>query len=545
MKNLLLTIICALVIIPSFAKDRNEAEMQAIALQKLNTSSAAKGINRSNTLKLVCLKKADRYNIYGIKDQAGFAVVAKDKAFNGLLGYSNSNFNETSLPDGLAWWLSSVDKVMKKYAAGEIALPTNSRKASVSYPVVEPLLTTTWGQGAPYNRRVPKIGTENAPAGCVAVAMAQVMNYNKYPASASFRGYCYVNDRLDSLDINSTYSWPYKDTYTATEMAGNRVATLIRDCGYAVNMSYASDGSGASSFLAPYALVHTFGYPAEAVKYMSREYYTEDEWQTKIYDEISKGYPVIYAGYDENVGGHEFIFHGIDENGLVYVNWGWDGYDDGYYDFNVLQVNSSDFSLEQDMAVGIRKTALSTDEQEPQFVTDTLYSLNYDNANDSMTISFNKPVFNMSVTDFAGRFCVAFNDSANNNIQYLDIIEPGDTVSAGYGFGAQDFGGDIRNDINLQPGHSYGIYLVAQLNNQNTWYPVRTLGGPISYTLTVSNNGEVKISNSNSETTGIQQVINRNAVNPNDKWYTIDGISISPKNGHSILIHNGKKYVNK
>lgn len=545
MKKILLLFFCLMAMTNLIAKDRSDAEMQAIALQKLRSVNAAKGKN-NKVAKLVCLKSADRYNIYGIKDQAGFAIIAKDNAFDGLLGYSSSTFNESVVPDGFSWWIAAVDKVMNQYASGKISLPQRGNYAKTSYPVVEPFITTKWGQGAPYNRRVPKINEENAPAGCVAIALSQVMNYNQYPASASFRGYCYVNNQLDSMDINSTYSWPYKDTYTATEMAGNRVASLIRDCGYAVYMNYASDGSGAASFLAPYALVHTFGYPAEAVKYMSREYYTEDEWRTKIYEEISKGYPVIYAGVDESAGGHEFIFHGIDENGLVYVNWGWDGSYDGYYDFDVLQVSGNKFSASQDMAVGLRKSALSTDEIEPQFVTDTVYTFKYDNANDSLTIAFNQPVYNMSVSDFVGRFCMAFNDSVNNNIQYLDLIEPNDTIGAGYGFDAQEFGGDIRDAISMQPGHSYGIYLVAQLNNENTWYPIRTIGGPISYTLTVDNDGKIYINNPYAETTGIKKVYNRSAYNiKSDKWYTIDGKEISSGSGHGILINNGKKFIKK
>ena len=42
---------------------------------------------------------------------------------------------------------------------------------------VEPLIQTTWSQTSPYNDQCP----DNMLAGCVAIAMAQVMNYHKYP----------------------------------------------------------------------------------------------------------------------------------------------------------------------------------------------------------------------------------------------------------------------------------------------------------------------------------------------------------------------------
>lgn len=41
-----------------------------------------------------------------------------------------------------------------------------------------------WGQGYPYNKNVPyNCGSGKAPAGCVAIAMAQIMSYHKKPSN--------------------------------------------------------------------------------------------------------------------------------------------------------------------------------------------------------------------------------------------------------------------------------------------------------------------------------------------------------------------------
>ena len=77
-----------------------------------------------------------------------------------------------------------------------------------------------------------------------------------------------------------------------------------------------------------------------------------------IYESLSKGHPVLYSGKDINfeVGilvGHNFIIDGYDENGLVHVNWGWHGQQDGYYDIATLTVGKLSFDDWQGMYVDL------------------------------------------------------------------------------------------------------------------------------------------------------------------------------------------------
>lgn len=53
------------------------------------------------------------------------------------------------------------------------------------------------------------------------------------------------------------------------------------------------------------------------------------EFLQAIYQELSLGCPVFMTG-----GDHAFLYDGYDENGLVHVNWGWAGLDNGYFDIN-------------------------------------------------------------------------------------------------------------------------------------------------------------------------------------------------------------------
>lgn len=84
--------------------------------------------------------------------------------------------------------------------------------------VVGPLIGTVWHQQSSYNNLVPN----QYPAGCVAVAMAQMMKFHRVPAM---------------------YNWNnMPDTYGTYD-----TQTLIRDIGVAVDMDYKPDGSSANN----------------------------------------------------------------------------------------------------------------------------------------------------------------------------------------------------------------------------------------------------------------------------------------------------------
>ena len=49
--------------------------------------------------------------------------------------------------------------------------------------IVEPLIKTKWGQYSPFNNMLPlgDYGSYSRRTGCMATAMAQIMNYHKHP----------------------------------------------------------------------------------------------------------------------------------------------------------------------------------------------------------------------------------------------------------------------------------------------------------------------------------------------------------------------------
>ncbi|MDE7386603.1 MAG: C10 family peptidase [Muribaculaceae bacterium] len=200
------------------------------------------------------------------------------------------------------------------------------------------LCPVKWGQGYPYNEYCPIIDTRHTLAGCVAVATAQLMAVHKFPESHN--GYNYNWDLMTS----STYQYYWSD-------ASEQIARLLHQLGLRenLNMKYGLNGSGASYSKVPPTL-KSFGYStAEVINY--------DTYQ--VIPELKNGYPILVRGVSAD-GGHMWLVHGLLErtrevkeylsNGklsstynethwYVQCNWGWNGYDDGYYLSKVFNTN--------------------------------------------------------------------------------------------------------------------------------------------------------------------------------------------------------------
>ena len=200
------------------------------------------------------------------------------------------------------------------------------------------MVTTLWGQQSPYNKLLPNTKKGHIITGCVATATAQVLNYFKYPLRGvgSRTLYYPANDTSGDAIVadfgNTTYDWAnMKDDYsgTYTEAEANAVATLMLHCGVASNMEYGTANVGSSAFMTDCAegLRNYFGF-AEA-EHVSRADYTTAQWMDIVFTELSNGHPLIYGGVSPGSmgvdAGHAFVIDGYNKDGLVSVNWGWNG----------------------------------------------------------------------------------------------------------------------------------------------------------------------------------------------------------------------------
>jgi hypothetical protein len=137
-------------------------------------------------------------------------------------------------------------------------------------------------------------------------------------------------------------------------MTNDDIAWLMRYCGQSVLMNYNLDESLANTTNIPRALISVFNF-SKGVDRVEREEFTDDEWEEVLYKEIELGRPVIYSGFQGSTG-HTFVLHGY-KNGQFYINWGWGGLCDGYFNLTLLTPNNMDFSEKQEAIVGIQPTS--------------------------------------------------------------------------------------------------------------------------------------------------------------------------------------------
>lgn len=193
--------------------------------------------------------------------------------------------------------------------------------------IVGPLLSTTWGQKCTYNERCPDVNcticwnNKNAPTGCVATAIAQVIRY--------FEKNCPQN---------------YQYAIMPDQYGNSEVQRLMFDAGKAVGMRYGCSGSTAFGSETVDALLKTF-------KFSSAQWSTFGSADIKnVRIDLDLRRPVILEGCSSRTNRflgilysysecHEWVCDGYwNERNRCYnikdylhMNWGWDGFYNGWF----------------------------------------------------------------------------------------------------------------------------------------------------------------------------------------------------------------------
>lgn len=74
--------------------------------------------------------------------------------------------------------------------------------------------------------------------------------------------------------------------------------------------------------------------------------------------ELTARRPVYYSTRSTRFDGHAFVVCGMDDQGLYYVNWGWGGHCDGYFDFDAVAANGASYNYVQSAIVGIKSAEM-------------------------------------------------------------------------------------------------------------------------------------------------------------------------------------------
>jgi len=352
-----------------FSKPVDKEKAKEAALNFLLSSGDN---NLKSTLDLVLYKvvsddisKKELYYIFNIKPQ-GFIIITADDNLVPVIGYSFEDDYVANKNPVQEEWVNTQIKlayqtIVEDKNNNEKWLSLSNIPVKKGTKAVSPLCTTKWNQDNYYNFLCP--ADTNGPgghayAGCVATAMGQVMKRWNYPING-YSGYAYqhINPNFfhdyGVVSANfgaTTYNW---ENMPNTINNSNKidVATLLFHCGVSVKMDYGPDGSGAQTESIPFALNHYFKYN-QAVYYLERNFNPGHRWDSIIMDQLDKGFPMVYSG-STLTEGHAWVVDGYQDSSYFHINWGWSGWNNGYYYFSNLNSGNGDFTNMQAAVINI------------------------------------------------------------------------------------------------------------------------------------------------------------------------------------------------
>ena len=490
----------------TFAQQRSEEEALQVAQSFFGKEARARGAAPTKAqMTLVPPQAVDKliysenvvskldnlhqaFYVFNDEHNKRFVIVSGDERQERVLGYSeNGTFSPEDIPCCMAFMLREYSREYdylstKSFSPSDVEKePESSERRAPAY--YNCILETKWGQSAPFNNLC-----NGNVAGCVAVAMAQIMYKHKYPSSYSW------SNMLKTYQTNG---------YTTTQ--ANAVAKLIRDCGISVNMDYGTDASAAKSCDAAWALAHKFGYNPN-IKYYMRNYFSQNKWEQIILEELKEERPILYSGkMSDEEAGHAFVLDGYDGNGFYHFNWGWKGSgvnpnygNESYFKLTSLTPKTgnttSDYTYNQSMVCQISPQTVGN--FECVFYADKFIVNNFTVGN-SFKVSFKK--LSCYVTS-ANSFDTPFNGEIGIGL-YNAFTGKGKlwtreiSIKSGWSFDSQDYSFTISKDA--LPDGIYYLYpcAISGVSNgsaQNTTY-IRTLNTQYDYYLATVKNGKATL----------------------------------------------------
>lgn len=333
----------------SQAQQKAEAMMRKLGgNRKLSPVKSARKLAPHKGKATTTADETELYYVFNRGEGDGYVIMAGDDEFDTFLGYSDSGeFDYQEIPPAMREWLDDYADYIEAIQQAPNAAP----KKLSAHPAIEPMVTTKWNQGDPYNQACPNYFHQGlSVTGCVATAMAQILYYQREKSVTEIQedipSYTLTSDKYGTMTVEgipagSPIDWNnMRNTYSSSSTAKEKkaVADLMLYCGVAVKMGYSNTSSGAYSSNVPDAVNKYFGY-GNKLKHASQSNYSEESWDALVYKELSEGRPVYLSGHNDG-GGHAFVADGYDGNQCYHINWGWGGSSDGYYMLSKLHPGS-------------------------------------------------------------------------------------------------------------------------------------------------------------------------------------------------------------
>ncbi|MDR2408442.1 MAG: C10 family peptidase, partial [Bacteroidales bacterium] len=300
----------------------------------------------------------------------GFVIVSGDKRTTPVLAYSLSNtflIDESKSHPAYLFVESYGNTVEQIKTAGietEVSPKWNELATGKQHKAIikteGPFVTSKWNQDKYYNTLCPDEGDVkrnqnedydyHVPNGCVALAMAQIMYYHRYPRKGNGSSSYTSNYGELSANYGETV-YDYEAMADVAEGYSDALARLIFHAGVSVSMGYGAAGSGAQSEHARTAFSQRFLYNLSSViQGGDNPENNISWWKDTIRQSIDKKLPVYYAacrpgnvGETDPDGCHAFVCDGyqIDDTDpsadMFHFNFGWGGSSNDWYTLSTME----------------------------------------------------------------------------------------------------------------------------------------------------------------------------------------------------------------
>lgn len=285
----------------------------------------------------------------------GWIIMAATTTLDPVVAFSPTNqLKVADFPANLQWWLDGYAQmvIQMQDLDAEQDLPDSEEWdliANAKLPEAKNymiLMNESWGQGdeyhPTYNLYCPVIDGRTSVAGCVAIALAQICHYYRYPVQPtgtrvySVENYGTIRLKFDTISFDYGLM-PNALGSNSSEAQVREVAKLCYAMGVAVKMGYHPDGSGSNSQFAMSAMKNFFKY--KEGHHVSRNGTGVDTaFVGKIRRELIKKNIVYMSGNspdggDIHAAGHAWVCGGYRTNNQkqYFMNWGWSGAGDGFF----------------------------------------------------------------------------------------------------------------------------------------------------------------------------------------------------------------------
>lgn len=417
--------------------------------------------------------------IYNRTDAKGHVVIAGEDSLRPIIAFSHEGcLDMDNIPDGVRFMLSSWSKQVAAARAGRYAASRVAGADDIGEVVVK-YNTAQWNQSEPFNNKAPIYDGYRSVTGCVATALSIICKYNEWPkcGTGTTPAYSYTDDNGVPRQISANtlgHSYDYanmrNDNYTSgyTQAEADAVATLMKDIGYGVKMSYHYIGSGAFDSDALYGMITYFGYK-KSTKMASGDSYSEEEWVEILKANISAHGPTYFSGVDYGRNdvhvGHAFVLDGYTTGGYISINYGWGGSGNAYY-----LIPNIDYMNQQKSFLGMSPDKNGTS----QYADNITYISLYDNSGvavyrglaTSKNIEANKAavityggIYNSGIAAFNGYYRIVHCDKTGSVKSVL--------LEEGLSLNTQSFTYDSKV-ITLKNPIAVGDKVIIQYRNANS-----------------------------------------------------------------------------